>query len=404
MCGRIDGVSPEGISGAISKGLSAGGLSRSHFEGDGRVLFDGALLGVRESPNVITDRVYTLEDYRRGVLQKDILMYACGPLDNTNHDVAFEDAESQNYRILCNLADYGFSLGVSREMMLPKGLDGIIVACRAIGVDHNLAGMLRMKKDMQKLGEAAAVLASESVNQGVSLRDTKLSHVIQRLSETGCYDKGDDLGLCFLRKQYIFTPRVLPCGVEELTASFASDEPGIGVWSYISGKAKVTQDEAAKLLASDEKSVRFGAALSLGITGDGESLPVLREMLCDCSPLSSIPDKVSSPWASFYPSDIQAIILLGRFADIESAKVLLDIVRDGGQKRAEFFAKKNLRHSGAKAVHYFEYAAKAILDISNAHGDISLKDELRRIISSSDVLKADGYADSVETLGNILFD
>ena len=404
MCGRIDGVSPEGISGAISKGLSVGNLSRSHFEGNGRVMFDGALLGVRESPNVITDRVYTLDDYRQGVEQTDILMYACGPLDNTNHDVAFEDAESQNYRILCNLTDYGFSLGVSREMMLPRGMDGIIVACRAIGVDHNLAGMLRMKKDMQKLGEAAAVLASESVKRGLPLRDTELSPVIKRLSETGCYNKENDKGLCFLQKQYIFTPRVLPCDAGGLMSSFASDEPGIGVWSYISGHAKVGQDELEEMLTSDIKSIRFGTALSLGITGDRKALPVLREMLCDCSPLSNIPDKVSSPWASFYPSDIQAMILLGRFADTESSEALLDTVRDGGKKRAEFFSKSNLRHSGAKPIQYFEYAAKAVLDISNAHGDISLKDELRHIISSSEVLKSDEYAESVGTLGKILFD
>ena len=396
MGGRIDGVSPDDVTKAITNGIVTGILARQHFTSDGRALFDGALLGVRESPNIIADEIYTLGDYRRGKPQKDVLMYACAPLDCTNRDTAFEDDESQNYRVLCNLADYGFSLGVSRDMMLPRGKEGIIVACRAVGVDHTLAGMLRMKKDMQKMGEAAAVLASESIKQGKTLRETDLAPVIKHLSETGCYDKANDMGLCFLEKQYIYTPRELAANKAELEKAFESDEPGLGVWSYISGNAMVSDSEMTELLGAAKKNVRYGAALCLGIMGHHEALPVIREMFADTYPLANVPGKVSSPWASFYPSDIQAIILLGRFADKESAEALLEIVRDGGRKKAAYFTEREIKHSVAKPVQYFEYAAKAVLDIAERLDDDALKSELKYALSSSVILKDSEYTDSIK--------
>ena len=251
-----------------------------------------------------------------------------------------------------------------------------------------------LKRLEEKMGEAAAVLASESIKQGKTLRETDLEPIIKRLSETGCYDKANDMGLCFLEKQYIYTPKVLAANKAELEKAFESDEPGLGVWSYISGNAKVSDSEMTELLGAEKKNVRYGAALCLGIIGHHEALTVIREMFADTYPLANVPGKVSSPWASFYPSDIQAIILLGRFADKESAEELLEIVRDGGRKRAAHFTET--KHSVAKPVQYFEYAAKAVLDIAEKHGDSALKSALKYALSSSDILKGGDYLDSVK--------
>ena len=56
----------------------------------------------------------------------------------------------------------------------------------------------------------------------------------------------------------------------------------------------------------------------------------------------------------------------------------------------------NTKHSVAKPVQYFEYAAKAVLDIAEKHGDSALKSALKYALSSSDILKGSDYIDSVK--------
>ena len=45
---------------------------------------------------------------------------------------------------------------------------------------------------------------------------------------------------------------------------------------------------------------------------------------------------------------------------------------------------------------YFEYAAKAVLDIAERLDDGALKSELKYALSSSDILKGSDYLDSVK--------
>lgn len=63
--------------------------------------------------------------------------------------------------------------------LIPKDSEGILVAGRAVAVDHDVAMGMRMKDDCQKTGEAAARLAALAL----SLIDSD-GDICKRIEET----------------------------------------------------------------------------------------------------------------------------------------------------------------------------------------------------------------------------
>ena len=174
-----------------------------------RMYYLGCVTGERENYHIRTDKILTLEDAVYKTASKHPLFYTFEPLDCTNPDLGFEDALMQDWK-MC-VSDMGFSIGIEKEVLIAKDADNLLVAGKILGANHNIAGGIRMKADMEKCGEAAAAIAFCAINGNTSVRMADNTKIQELLSKSNCYCEEDNKGFAELRvpvntmrKPYLF--------------------------------------------------------------------------------------------------------------------------------------------------------------------------------------------------------
>ena len=70
--------------------------------------------------------------------------------------------------------------------LLPRGLDGILVAGLAISMDRDVTAMVRMQRDMANQGYAAGTAAAMAAQAGAAPRDIDVHNLQRHLVEIGC--------------------------------------------------------------------------------------------------------------------------------------------------------------------------------------------------------------------------
>lgn len=139
------------------------------------VLFDVApRLGVRESRRVVGDYVLSAADVRGQARFADAIGLSECPIDIHDPDSAAIHVES-----------VGAGYGIPFRCLLPRGLDGMLVAGRCASADHVAASSLRNTPACAMMGEAAGVAAALAARAGVGVRGIPVSQVQARLSEAG---------------------------------------------------------------------------------------------------------------------------------------------------------------------------------------------------------------------------
>ena len=73
-------------------------------------------------------------------------------------------------------------------MLTVRGFANLLVAGRALSVDHLMAGLLRMQRCMQKTGEIAGRAAALSVQANCSVREIDSEALAAELRTSGCLD------------------------------------------------------------------------------------------------------------------------------------------------------------------------------------------------------------------------
>ena len=84
------------------------------------------------------------------------MFYSYSDLDKHGWDIAFDGETLGDWAIGANLGAYNVTVAVPYKAILPKDYDGILVPCRALGVDRDISSCVRMNLDMKKVAEAAA--------------------------------------------------------------------------------------------------------------------------------------------------------------------------------------------------------------------------------------------------------
>ncbi|MGN1121494.1 MAG: FAD-dependent oxidoreductase [Eubacteriales bacterium] len=189
----FDAQNPIACSDALLKSNAGEPFASEHYDAENKIVSLASALGVRETREVETETVYTFDDFAKCKKADDILYYTFAPLDTTSPDPAFEGDDLLDWRLLCGV-DCGFSVGIPRGVLIPKGKRGLLVASKAFGVGHTLCGAVRMKADMEKCGEAAGVLAALAIETGRDVRDADYTTLRTRLSESGCCDESANRG------------------------------------------------------------------------------------------------------------------------------------------------------------------------------------------------------------------
>lgn len=253
------------------------------------------LIGVREGRHIICDETVTMQSILNGEKTETPMFYSYADFDKHGWDNTFDGETLGDWCIGSNLNAYNATIPVPYKSIIPKDLDGLLVPCRALDVDRDVASCVRMIIDMKKIGEVGADIATLAIKHNCKLRDIPYSELSEALISSGCldyaYDRGFRIdgtknwdGTPLVNRSVIFTD-----DMSKFTDMLSTLSPGEAIWS-----ARLLGEKAVptlkKLLNSDNENTRKHAAFALSNIGDNSGEDVListvkerdSTQLCDC--------------------------------------------------------------------------------------------------------------------------
>jgi hypothetical protein len=337
------------------------------------------LLGVREGRLIQGRTVLRLRDIISLEHQfAPPLFYTYSNVDNHGKDLAFEGEELCEWCAVAGLWGVLFSVPVPLDALIPDNLENIVAAGRCLSVDHSLAGAVRMMRDMAKCGEAAAAVCVEAVRSGKAPHDVDYAPVAELLKKTGCLDEGNNLGFVERVASRYPGEKLPPVHTrEELIPWLDSDKPGWGIWQ---ARALAARDSGLGAFLRDQgrrgsENLARNTALALGLMGNRGALEKLREMAGE--PDNHIP---KSSLKYVYTRGVSALYLLGKLGDRDFLEPLFGMVEGRGRRGLEGFEFNEFYQRDLDLFTlYVLFAARALLDIAEKHGD--LKEEIHRRLS-----------------------
>lgn len=242
-------------------------FSRAHFEGRRRIWDQGPFsqerhyltlapqLGVRESRLVRGGITLTLDDFLDGCTYADTVCEGYAHYDNHALDYALESAWAWRYVVMCGLWGHFCRGHVPYRVLVPEGVDGLLVAGRAISVDHDLHQLLRMQRDMQKIGEVCGVAAAMALQAGVLPSRLDVRELRRRLGQRG------------VLPEHAPAAALGSAPAAELLGLLGTDQNALATWRL----SRLPQDQApdwdAFFAAERDTGRRFCAAVAAVLGG-----------------------------------------------------------------------------------------------------------------------------------------
>lgn len=276
--GRTDIMNAEDVSKCL---LSSGArFSKNTKKMDSFGLYLSPMLGVREGRRIKCEEMLTIEDLFMGNETEEPLFYAYADLDRHGLDIAFEDDALCDWAVLANLGAMNVTIGVPLKAMIPKGLVGILAVSRCMGLDHDVSACVRMQRDMQKAGEAAAEAVTLAVRDGIALENISYAKLADKLRSSGCLEAANNKGyvLDYPGERREGIPVSWLNNVVDIKAGLSTVKPGIAIWScYLAGSK--FEGDLVNWLNSSNENLKKHAAFALALIGSTAGEAVLFEML-----------------------------------------------------------------------------------------------------------------------------
>ncbi|MFC3768033.1 FAD-dependent oxidoreductase [Paenibacillus sp. GCM10012303] len=321
-------------------------------------------LGVRESRFIVGEEQVTLERFLREDYSREPLFMAYSNLDNHSKDVAFESELQRDWTVAASLWGLKFTVPIPLGALIPKGYDGLLATGRCIALDHDMASLVRMKRDMQKSGEAAAYAAYLAITGGVPLRDVPYPELARLLREAGCLEEGE--------KVY-FEHRVAQADAAHAPIRWLEDpadirealsgvKPGVAIWSAKRLGETIRGHLLQWIGPAEPEHLRRHSAMALALMGAREAAPILREMVRERDPFvpqTSLKYNQARGYAAVY--------LLGRLADKEAVPLLLDLLESREGFTFIDGNKEFLSDEADLRFQYVSYALMALAAIGSRH-------------------------------------
>lgn len=369
--GRVDQRDPIALSKAIL-------FARSYPMKEGlrgrEVITQMPMMGFREGRRICAEETVGIEDLFADRQTETPAFYSYADLDKHGWDLAFDGEQLGDWAIGANLGAYNVTVAVPYKAILPKGYEGLLVPCRALGVDRDISSCVRMLPDMKKIAEVAAEWATLAIRQGLSLRQVPYEQLKEKLQQSGCLKEADNRGVRIDYKKgdsrfpeqvvWITDPAGLEDGLKTLT-------PGQAIWSA-KRMGAAALPYLRKLVGSLNEKTSKHAAFALAILGNDEGNAVLRqmvverdeEMLLDCRKNNNL-------------RGCMAIYWLGRLADREITEELIRLITDPKEFERPVYHRKDLQPTryevGDFAGVYYQFvslAVMALVRIGEAHPDL----------------------------------
>ena len=138
----------------------------------------GSTMGIRESRHVHGDFVLPVQDLIDGVIPEDNILLSANSIDV--HGAMGGPAGGLYMPIKKNM------YGVPYRCLIPKDVEGLLLAGRCISADSPAAGAIRVMPPAMAIGQAAGVAAAPCITggatpQGLDYADLKKSLLEQKV-------------------------------------------------------------------------------------------------------------------------------------------------------------------------------------------------------------------------------
>lgn len=328
------------------------------------IISNGALLGCREGPKIMSEEDISAEAFVSGRHTDKPLFYTLSNLDNHSKDLMLEDKFLREWYAVCGLWGVCVSLGIPIGTLIPRGIGGLAVCGRAIGAEHTMASGVRMKRDVQKCGEALATAIAIAINDNTELGEVNYDKLAAELRKTGCLDENT---LPFSQRMKDGTCKPFEWATDEasIKALLASDKPGTAIWSC-AHMCDSMADKLAEWLNDENEALRKHSALALGLIGDTRACAALREIVAEADIF--IP-KTSLKYVQ--ARSVSAIYLLGELGDTSSIELMADILAKNGAifDTAAFKSDELYAFEGDLRFELVSFSIRALCETAKKHAE-----------------------------------
>lgn len=367
--GHVNPTDPNAVTQAFLTAVLQPNCYLEDYSATEGIISNSALLGCREGPKIMSEEDISAEAFVSGKHTDKPLFYTRSNLDNHSKDLMLEDKFLREWYAVCGLWGVCVSLGIPIGTLIPHGIGGLAVCGRAIGAEHTMASGVRMKRDVQKCGEALATAIAIAINDNVELGEVNYDKLSAELRQTGCLDENNNLPFSHRMKDGTCKPFEWATDEAEIKALLASDKPGTAIWSCAHICDSIA-DTLAEWLNDENEALRKHSALALGLIGDIRACAVLREIVAEAD--MYIP-KTSLKYVQ--ARSVSAVYLLGELGDTASIELMADILAKNGAifDTADFKRDELYAFEGDLRFELVSFAIRALCEIAKKHTEQKAK-------------------------------
>lgn len=187
----IDGINTTQVSKAMVDGRKFAHLfadfARKNIPGMGNAIITASanLPGIRETRRITGDFIMPKEAFYDGMHFDDDIACYDYPIDV--HE-AKKDASKEDENAFEKTAEIAknTSYGIPFRIMVPKGVENLLIAGRAVSADRAMLGSLRVMPACFAMGQAAGTAAALASGQNIPLTELNLDELKITLKKTGC--------------------------------------------------------------------------------------------------------------------------------------------------------------------------------------------------------------------------
>jgi HEAT repeat protein len=361
--GYVDPNDPEDLTRARREGLRLYGWGDDDTGRNAPAYF-APILGLRNSRQIVGDATLTLADVVGSRRFPDAIAETFGHYDNHACDYQFESDEAVFWT--WTLGHWRRVLGceIPYGVMLPQGVEGVLIACRAISITQDAHYQFRMQKDMQRLGEVAGMAAAMAVQSKRTPRAIDIEALRAELVRAGALTPPGEEPLFVakmaerLEASAQLPPPEAPTELAAQLEGEHADEALVRLTSVVATSPAATEAlrEAA---GSSSPVVRFRASAALAMHHDPAAVPGLVGAVIDR--LGLLHEKAVRQAPAWH----SAVVLLGRLGAKESVDALVDVIEAADTPFAAFTAAvRALGRIGDPS------AASALLQVADRRSDV----------------------------------
>lgn len=137
----------------------------------------GIYVASRETRHILGAEVMTLTDQLRQRQWEDVIN-----IHFSNHDMKGKNGADWMH---LGLIPPNLNIEVPYRILLPKGLEGILIAGKAVSATHDAFAAIRMQSDLENLGGVVALAAAQAIREKQLPRQLDLHTLQQRLVQEG---------------------------------------------------------------------------------------------------------------------------------------------------------------------------------------------------------------------------